>query len=280
MTRVSTLHLIYPEWQGYGLGSDVHAGATGLAAQWFHGIDALAIAAPLDEQLTVDDGVLGLASIAPRFTLALDAIRRISPDRILMAGGTCGAELAPVSYLNDRYAGDLAVLWLDAHADLNTPASSPSGHFHGMVLRTLLGDGPRALVDHLLRTLEPRQVFLVGARDLDPPEAEYAAAQRIPILGDDVFEQPSRLTTMLKANGFNRLYVHFDVDVLDPAKFGASLMRAPGGGPSLAEAGALIRILRAEFDVVGLSVLEVANASAETIQTLCLSLQTSAAYVR
>ena len=58
-----------------------------------------------------------------------------------MIGGTCGAEIAPVAYLNNHYESDLAILWFDAHGDLNTPKTSLSGHFHGMVLRTLLGEG-------------------------------------------------------------------------------------------------------------------------------------------
>jgi len=161
------------------------------------------------------------------------------------------------------------VLWLDAHADLNTPASSPSGHFHGMALRALLGDGPDMLVDHLSRPLTPAQVFLVGTRDLDPAERDFIVEHEIPLFDDDAFENPWRLMRELRSRGFSHLYVHFDVDVLDPDRFSASLMRVPGGGPSLEQAGELIQQLRREFDVVGLSVLELANASADVIRAVC-----------
>jgi arginase len=50
---------------------------------------------------------------------------------VVTVGGTCGVEAAPVAYLNERYAGDLAIVWFDAHGDLNAPDTSPSGHFHG-----------------------------------------------------------------------------------------------------------------------------------------------------
>ena len=65
-------------------------------------------------------------------------LRASAPDIVVTVGGTCGVEAAPVAYLNERYDGNLAVVWFDGHGDLNSPATSPSGHFHGMVLRTLL----------------------------------------------------------------------------------------------------------------------------------------------
>ena len=92
---------------------------------------------------------------------------------VVTVGGTCGVEAAPVAYLNEQYDGDLAIVWFDAHGDLNAPATSPSGHFHGMVLRTLLGEGPHEYVGELRRPLRPAQLFLAGTRDLDPEESAY-----------------------------------------------------------------------------------------------------------
>src|SRR6185436_5542052 len=175
--------LVLPEWQGYGLSAMPARGARQLARHLFDGRDVVTIEVPDEEGLSVDGGVLGLASLAPRLAETRTAIHACGPDRIFTIGATCGVEVAPIAYLNSKYGGDLAVLWLDAHADLNTPESSPSGHFHGMVLRTLLGDGPAALVDRLARPLTPAQVCLVGARDLDPPEAEFARATGIRMAG-------------------------------------------------------------------------------------------------
>jgi arginase len=260
--RAPELSLLLPEWQGYGLGADVHHGATSLAAQWFgDGADVLKIDAPVTEAepLRVDDGVLGLASIAPRFVHALHALGERAPDRIRVAGGTCGVELAPIAYLNERYAGDLAVLWLDAHADLNTPQSSPSAHFHGMVLRSLLGDGPRALVEHIARPLTPRQVVLVGPRDLDQAEADFVRDADIALLGDNAFSDFHVIDRWLASRSVRRLYIHFDVDVLAMSAFDGALLPTPPGGPTLAQASALIAHLRSRYDVVGLSVLELCD---------------------
>jgi len=269
------LALLLPEWQGYGLGPDVHHGATVLAHEWFRDSDdLLTIDAPVveAEPLRVDDGVLGLASIAPRFIRTLDELRRRAPERVRVAGGTCGVELAPIAYPNERYELDLTVLWLDAHADLNTPASSPSGHFHGMVLRSLLGDGPAAIVDRMPRPLKPSQVVLVGPRDVDPPESAFASASKIPILGDEAFDDLSIIDAVLAERNARRIYVHFDVDVLAMETFGGALLPTPPGGPTLAQATALIGHLQSRFDVVGLSVLELCDRG-DAIRQVVASLE-------
>ena len=276
----STLRLLHPEWQGYGLGAGVHRGATALAsalaAEGAFLTPAhsafLTIDAPEHETLQVVDGVLGLDSIAARLDRTMAELRRLAPDRILMIGGTCGVEVGPVAYLNERYAGDLAVFWLDAHADLNTPASSPSGHFHGMPLRTLLGEGPAACTRHVARPLGVDQVFLVGVREFDPPEADFVRRHGIPVLDDDVFRDPSRLIALARARGFRRAYVHFDVDVLNPEGFPSALMHAPGGGPPLAQAVSAIGALTGAFDAVGLSVLEYCERDPAWTATLARAL--------
>lgn len=260
--KAPELSLLLPEWHGYGLTAEVHHGATALAAEWFRGASSvLEIDAPVaeSEPLRVDDGVLGLASIAPRFVETLKTLRERAPERIRVAGGTCGVELAPIAYLNERYKGDLAVLWLDAHADLNTPQSSPSAHFHGMVLRSLLGNGPAAIVQHIARPLEPAQVVLVGPRDLDRAEVDFVRDNNVALLGDNAFEDFGVIDELLAERGIRRLYVHFDVDVLAMATFGGALLPTPPGGPTLARASAFIDHLRSRYDVVGLSLLELCD---------------------
>lgn len=258
LVGLSTLRVLHPEWQGYGVHAEAYHGAHAMARAWFGGHPFETVAAPDAETLSMDDGVLGLESIASRFRSALDRLRTLAPDRLLMAAGTCGCELAPIAWLNERYAGDLTVLWLDGHADLNTPASSPSAHFHGMVLRSLTGDGPSTITSSLARPLAVEQIVLVGARELDPPEVQFVRGAGVVQFGLEAFDSPA-LTTWLERSGRCRLYVHFDVDVIDGADFGGALMTPPPDGPTLAEAMALIDTLCTRFDVVGLSVLEVCD---------------------
>src|SRR6476619_630496 len=153
------LFLLYPEWQSSGENTAVYHGALKVAEIVFSNKDFLHTHVPAEETLEKTRGVLGLKSIAPRFQRTIEDLRKRQPDKIFMVGGTCGVEVAPVGYLNEKYDGDLAVIWLDAHGDLNNPASSPSGHFHGMPLRTLLGDGPIEYTSQLKLKLLPKQIF-------------------------------------------------------------------------------------------------------------------------
>jgi arginase len=221
----------------------------------FEGREVVTIETPDEEALSVDGGVLGLASLAPRLAETRTRIHTCAPDRIFTIGATCGVEVAPIAYLNQKYGGDLAVLWLDAHADLNTPDSSPSGHFHGMVLRTLLGDGPAALVDQISRPLKARQIYLVGARDLDPPEADFVRAAGIRTAGLEAFSDPVQFARDVRQAGFGRIYLHLDLDVVNPEDFASSLMRTPGG-PTLDDVAALVCQLTEQFDIAGASVVE------------------------
>lgn len=150
------LSLYYPEWQSSGESNAVYIGTKQLIEEFFDPSAFVQVDVPAEESLKTTDGVYGLHSIAPRFKSTLSTLQSKSPSTIFMVGGTCGVEVAPVAYLNEKYQGDLGVVWFDAHGDLNTPSTSPSGHFHGMALRTLLGDGPGDFTREIVRPLMPR----------------------------------------------------------------------------------------------------------------------------
>lgn len=257
------LSLLLPEWQGYGLDATPRSGARALAGLFPAG-SFVEIDAPHDEALAVEDGVIGLSSIAGRARHTLDAIRARRPSRLFTIGGTCGVELAPITYLNERYKGDLGVVWLDAHGDLNTPRTSPSGRFHGMVLRTLLGAGPDALVNLLPRRLAGEQVVLAGTRDLDRDEATFISDSAVSMLTPADLRVPGRVAGRIKACGFTKIYIHLDVDVFDPGVFPDSLVHAPGG-LSLDELSETIHSLARGFAVVGFSVVEFRPRSADAL---------------
>ena len=259
--RPDDLSLLLAEWQGYGLDAAVAGGARAIAD--LYGRDRFVeVDAPDRETLAAEEGVLGLSSIAGRAARALELIRERRPARIFTVGGTCGAELAPVSYLSDRYRGDLAVVWLDAHGDLNTPETSPSGHFHGMILRTLLGAGPAALVSLLPHRLAPTQVILAGTRDLDRDEATFISDAAISMLTPADLLVPDRIAGRVRAAGFTKLYIHLDLDVIDPADFADALMHTPGG-VSMEQVGETVRELARAFDVVGFSIVEFSPRAAD-----------------
>ncbi len=124
-------------------------------------------------------------------------------------------------------ADRLAVVWFDAHGDLNTPETSPSGNEWGMPLRMAIDAG----------AVTPGDVALVGARSLDAPELEYMAATGI----DDDLDRALA--------GCDRVYVAFDCDVLEPGELDV-FMPEPGG-PTLAAAEEALRDLAGRCTVAG-----------------------------
>lgn len=249
------VQLVNPEWQGGGPDLHVHESTLRAADRLFPFGDVLEVDVPAEDGLDRSEGVVGLDGMAARLQSTVAALRSRAPERIVAVGGTCGTEAAPISVLNEVYEGTLAVLWLDAHADLNTPRTSPSGHFHGMVLRTLLGDGPSAFNETLSRPLRPDQVALVGLRETDPAEADYIASHDVKVLVPDDLTDPTVIVDLLRSMDADHVYLHLDLDVLDPGAFPDTLMHVPGG-PSPSEVARAVGMVRSNADVVGASIVE------------------------
>jgi arginase len=130
---------------------------------------------------------------------------------------------------------ELFVLWLDAHADFNTPATSPSGNVHGMPLAALCGEpGFEALLDGEARRVDPGHVSLFGIRSLDTGERALLETRNIDVVDMRSIDEfgvvaPLRriLDRVAAANGF--LHVSLDVDFLDPAVAPGAGTPVPGG---------------------------------------------------
>ncbi len=175
----------------------------------------------------------------------------------LVVGGDCGVELAAISAA--IASGTTAVIWLDAHPDLNTPESSPSGAFHGMVLRTLLGHGVEALIPTV--ALAPTHLILAGTRAFDDAELDFATESGIRVIGPEKLSADS-ITEALRATGATSLYLHVDLDVLDPAFVDGIGFPEPFG-VSLPQLLEVIAAAKATLPLVGAGVTEFAPASPE-----------------
>jgi arginase len=118
--------------------------------------------------------------------------------------------------------GPGGVLWLDAHGDLNTPESSPSGNVHGMVLAAALGLGGRAFARDgwRLPAIEPGRLSLVGVRSLDQGERTLLKELNAKVFTmaeiDRVGVEPCMREAIAHAAGGTFLHVSFDLDVVDP----------------------------------------------------------------
>ena len=130
----------------------------------------------------------------------------------------------------------LAVLWLDAHADFNTPETTPSGNLHGMALSMLAGEASLlgVLGDRPLHPLAPGDIQLFGSRSIDPGERQRLVAQGLDVV--DMRRIDERGVSALLAECIARwqaegvqLHVSFDVDFLDPAVAPGTGTVVPGG---------------------------------------------------
>jgi arginase family enzyme len=211
-------------YECHSCGTTYAAGLVRVPRAWGVGGEAMAEAAsiglPYPEALVVTEDSLDAQTAA----LATGI-----PVRPLVVGGCCCAHVGAIRGLAARHER-LAVVWLDAHGDLNTSETSPSGTLWGMPLRMAIDEGSVLAAD----------VALVGARDLDPPEDAYVAEQGI---DDDLGRA---------LDGVHAAYVALDVDVLEPGIV-PSFMPVPGG-PSADDVEAILREVALRVRVAGLGI--------------------------
>ncbi|MEO7123013.1 MAG: arginase family protein [Lacisediminihabitans sp.] len=207
--------LVVPQWQG---------SSSSRAMRLVDGAEAIRGDLPSASTVTVDiplgagsdEGtpvrrLSSLIQVRDSMLLALGKIH----GPVITIGGDCGVELAAVQHAHSGQ-GAMAVIWLDAHPDLNTPESSPSGAFTGMVLRTLLGEGTPTLVPP--EPLEPSRTILAGIRNIDEGESEYSLVRSAGMLGTQEVTVEA-IRAALTASGASSVYIHIDLDVLDPSEF-------------------------------------------------------------
>lgn len=248
-------NLLFPEWQGYGVHQEVFDGARHFCRHVGEKLTFSEVEVPEKEELEEEGGIIGRASLLKLLDQASGILNAANPANTFMIGGTCACEIAPISFLNDKYDNDLAVFWFDAHGDLNTPASSSSHRLHGMPLRTLLGEGDTQLLRRILKFLNTDQVALVGARDLDVSEQLFVENNQVPIFRPDQVSHASELIDFAKSAGFTKAYIHFDLDVLEPDEFPHVLVSVPDG-LRMTNAIAALKLIRENFSVVGSSIVE------------------------
>lgn len=262
---VAASFFVVPQWQGSG---------SSRAMRLSDG--ALAISADLPSaSTTVIDVPVGAGDSLGTSVARLSSLMTVR-DRLASAlashrgpaitiGGDCGVQIAAIPHAL-THSPETCVVWFDAHPDLNTPESSPSGAFTGMVLRTLLGEGADELVPPT--PLSTDRVVIVGARELDDDEADFVERRGIRMLGtmtgvgeqDDVAAAVAALVASVESTGATSVYIHVDLDVLDPGEVHGVGSPVPFG-LATAELLAMISGLRERFALAGAGITEFAPAS-------------------
>jgi arginase len=185
---------------------------------------------------------------------------------ILLGGDHCLAmgSISAVARHCRQLGKKLRVLWLDAHADFNTSALTPSGNLHGMPVAVLCGHGPAELVglggfSEQDPALKPKWVRQIGIRSVDPGEKRFVHEQGLEVFDmryiDEMGMRHAMELALATMDEHTHLHVSFDVDFLDPDI-------APGvgttipGGPTYREAQLCMEMIADTGRLASLDIME------------------------
>jgi arginase len=249
---------INPQWQGSGLTNELEAGARTYQQFFKQNFELIPLSS---KSLETQHDIIAYEAILEQAKSFKQALLDHAPDKVSTLGGDCGIEIIPISYLNKRYDGNLKVIWIDAHADLNTPSSSPSKTFHGMPLRTLLGEGEEGIKNEIFSFIKVTQICFVGLRELDEPEEVFIDSNEINSMQDADYELIEALIEPSQ-----KVYIHLDLDVLNQEEFPHTLF--PGTGLTVTSVTELIQSLKANHDVVGICITESIAKNLDELQAI------------
>jgi arginase len=177
----------------------------------------------------------------------------------LVLAGNCGSALGTVSGVRAATPNDtsaIGVIWLDAHADFNTPETTTTGFLDGMVLAALSGRCWRGLTSGIpgFRPVPEAHVVLVGARDVDDAELRELAASRVTRVEASQLESDGARGALEPAlselaRHVSRVYLHIDLDVHNPAEAQANQYAVPGG-LSARTVRELVRVVAERFSII------------------------------
>ena len=173
--KVSTIRLIYPQWQG---GMVDHwmpdIPAEDASRGYYLGAQLLNFLAPESSQETIeipvsldindrqtDKGVSARRVILKQTKAALEKLRETNPEKIVTLGGECSVSVVPFTFLAGKYPDDVAIVWIDAHPDVNLPYDNYKG-YHAMALTACLGMGDEEIIRTLPGRYDASRALIVG----------------------------------------------------------------------------------------------------------------------
>ncbi|NDY89829.1 arginase [Ideonella livida] len=231
-----------------------------------HVLDRGNLSGPANPWLPPVDGYRHLAEVAEwnrKVHEAVYAELRVGRLPILLGGDHClglGSISAVARHCRDA-GKKLRVLWLDAHADFNTSALTPSGNIHGMPVACLCGHGPQELtgIGGQVPAISPKWVRQIGIRSVDPGEKRFVHEQGLEVFDMRFIDEMGMRHTMelalatLDAN--THLHVSFDVDFLDP-DIAPGVGTTVPGGPTYREAQLCMEMIADTGRLGSLDVME------------------------
>jgi len=187
--------------------------------------------------------------------------------------------VAGVAAFHRKRKEKIGVIWVDAHADMNTPETSPSGNIHGMPLTCCVGLGPKELteIDGFSPKVDAKNVVLIGLRDVDPLERSYVRQTGVKAFTMREIDEAGMRTVMREAiaiatDGTAGFHLSFDMDAVDPRE-------APGvgtpvrGGLTYREAHLVMEMVCDSLLMRSLEIVEVNPVIDEVNRTAVLGVE-------
>ena len=142
----------------------------------------------------------------------------------LIIGGDHSLAMGSIAGASKHFGNNLAVIWIDAHGDINTHDTSPSGNIHGMPLAASMGYGYEKLTSIFFNEvkIKPENVFILACRDLDKGEIELINELKMNVWTTEQINKEGTskvindLLTLIKEKNIKNIHLSYDIDCLDP----------------------------------------------------------------
>ena len=273
-SKMNTIRLVYPQWQGGNIGNFVpELQPDDASTGYILGSELLNFLAPQTKNKTVvvpisDDlnrteeyGIMGYKPILKQTKEAIKILNKENPDKIVVLGGECSVSAVPFTYLAKKYNNDIAMVWIDAHPDITLPDDKTYNGYHAMAVTAIMGKennkGWNDIVSQLPAKISSDKILFVGLRDwereqIKDRQIEYGIKH---LTSEEVSQNSDKIIEWIKQTGVHNVVIHFDMDVLDPNEIIAAVGVVPNG-MKIAEVTRVINDINNNFNVVGLTVAE------------------------
>lgn len=264
------LKAVFPQWQG-GVNPNYILGAQLMDlivpnSSAMERVEIPVVVKDSSDLLERKNGIDASESLHQQIAYFQQVLNEKQPQRVLTIGGDCAVSLAPFDYLNGRYGDKLGLIWLDAHPDVS--GEGQSHHLHEMVVSTLIKQGSKAFNDRIANPLSSQQVLMAGLikEDLRPIDQNVYNFKLELLTAQELQQNPEKLGQWLESYGFDKVAVHFDLDVLTPEDFRSIYPAEPGlnaadfpaavGRLTLQDLANVFKVIDESADLVGLTIAE------------------------
>ncbi|MAZ48660.1 MAG: arginase [Halobacteriovoraceae bacterium] len=217
----------------------------------------------LSDELSITKKLKKLSHYSERLSEVI--FRELSQDRFVLTIGGDHSIAAGTLAASLQFDENIKVLWVDAHADLNTPRTSPSHNTHGMpvaIAMDLVNEVSENNLFSFLPKLKPQNIAYIGLRDVDPGERAFLDrfniksydAQDVHRLG--IEQVLTECKQYLDPDSTNNIHLSFDVDAIDPLYFPATGTPVPEG-LSLKDGRRIIEFLNSETNLISFDLVEI-----------------------